>query len=211
MRIRTGPLWRAVVILCMGMGLYLIYQRAAGWVERRMPNLADKPMQLAKAQLQNAWNIPAKDFHAMTVKRREGAIMGRVRANCWRAAGRIYYQVRGPESPADVTNGNDTKIFVFCEAEYRAEQSHKVERFMLSGATKLWKFHDRGTARSIVAAGRYKIERESGHITLTFWTPQREPVETIRFCYREDGQEGHIDFRPYQWPIAKHEPRGSLQ
>ena len=187
----------------MGMGLIVICQRVSGWVERRMPNLADKPMQHAKARLQDTWNVPSKDFHVMAVKNRKGTVMGRVRGNCWRAAGRIYYQVRGPVSPEDVTNGNDTKKHVFCEAEYRDEESRKVERFMLSGATKLWKFHDRAVARGTVAAGRYRIERESGYATLTFWTPQREQVETIRFCYREDGQEGHMDLRPHQWPLSK--------
>ena len=176
-----------------------------------MPNLADKPMQLAKEQLKDAWNIPAKDFHAMTLKKRTGTIMGRVRVNWWRAAGRIYYQVSGPVSPEDVTNGNDAKTVVFCEAEYRDGPSRKIERFMCDGATKLWKFRGQAIARSVVAAGRYRIERESNNITLTFWTPEHEPVKTVRFRYQEDGQEGHMDFQPYQWPIAKHEPTGSLQ
>ena len=176
-----------------------------------MPNLADKPMQHAKARLQDAWNVPSKDFHVMTVKNRKGTVMGRVRGNCWRAAGRIYYQVRGPVSPEDVTNGNGTKKHVFCEAEYRDEESRKVERFTLGGATKLWKFRDLAVASGIVAAGRYRIERENGHAILTFWTPQREPADTIRFCYREDGREGHVYLQPHQWPLSKHELTGSLQ
>lgn len=114
-----------------------------------------------------------------------------------RAAGRIYYQVRGPVSPEADTHKNDPKEHVFCEAKYRAEQSRKVERFTLAGATKLWKFHDQAAARSAVAAGRYRIERENGDVTITFWTPRREPVDTIRFCYREDGQKEHMIWRPY--------------
>ena len=175
-----------------------------------MPNLADKPMQHARAQLEDAWNMPDEDFHAMAAIWRKGTIVGRVTGDCWQAAGRIYYQVRGPVSPETDTSENGPNEFVFCKTEYRDGQSHNTERFTFAGATKLWKYHGRAIARGIVATGRYRIERESNYVTLTFWTPQREPVETIYFCYRKDGQEGYMKLRPRWWPLSKQEPTNVL-
>ena len=151
MRVRSGPIFRIVVITCTCMGCYAAFRQAADWVERRMPDLADKPMQIAERQIKDAWNFPSKGFHAMRVVGREGTVMGRVKGNCWQAAGRIYYQVHGPVSPEANASEKEKIEYRFCEAEYSNGQRLKLERFMLSGTTKLWKYYGRATARSIVS------------------------------------------------------------
>ncbi len=187
----------------------MIYKRISEIIERRMPDLSERPMQIAQSQLADAWKVPAADFHEMAVKQRKGTIMGRVQAVCWRAAGRIYYRVRGPESPQEVShNGEngDANNFVFCEAEYRDEQSLKVERFSRGGGVKLWKFNGQAAARGTVAAGRYRIESENNYVAITFWTPESEQAETVRFCYRENWREGYMDFRPHLWQVSNLAP-----
>ncbi len=175
-------------------------------IERRMPDLSDRLMQLAKTQLDDAWEAPAVDVREMTMKQRKGTIMGRVSAKSWRAAGRVYYQLRGPESPGsesnDANNGDANK-FVFCEAEYRDEQSLRMERFSRGGAVKLWKVNGLIAARGRVADGRYRIERENNYLTITFWTPESEQADIVCFRYQENGQEGHMDFRLQPWPVSR--------
>lgn len=186
----------------------MICSRISNLVERRMPDLSDRPLRLAKTQFDDAWEDPAACAREMTMKQRKGTIMGCVTAISWGAAGRVYYQVRGPESSGAEANGTkdaingDIDTFVFCEAEYRDGQSLRLERFSYVGAIKLWKVNGLIAARGKVSAGRYRIERENNYVTITFWTLESEQADIVRFYYRENGQEGHMDFRPQPWPIT---------
>ena len=90
-----------------------------------MPDLADKPMQIAEKQIKDAWNFPSKGFHAMRVVGREGTVMGRVKGNCWQAAGRIYYQVHGPVSPE--ANASEKEKIEYRFLRSRVQQWAKIE------------------------------------------------------------------------------------
>ena len=206
--------------LCMGM--IMVAQRIAGWVERRLPNLTDKPMQFVETQLQEGWNVPSKECFPMVVGKRRGTIMGRVTARCWRTAGRIYHQVRGPESPEANTHENEPEEFVFCEADYAIGRDRKTDQFSVDRARTLWcvgglmtascwRTSGRTTASSAVAAGCYRLEREKGYVTLTFWTPESVPAHTVYFYYREGARRGQIELRPHRWPIPHNQPTGDLR
>ena len=132
--------------------------------------------------------------------------MGSATAKNWRAEGRIYCQVRGPESTEADHNGEG---FVFCEAVYLVGGSEKVEQFSANRARTLWRSRGRTTARSSVPASRYRIEHDSGYVTLTFWTPEWAPAHTVLFRYRQDGPENWISWCPHRWPDPPDESHGS--
>ena len=175
------------------MGTIMIGQKTAEWIQRRLPDLTEAPADRWKARREEAWTPPSEECVPLRIGQREGTIMGRVMAKNWRAEGRIYCQVHGPASSEADGNGDG---FVFCEAVYRVGGSEKFEQFSASRAHTLWRFRGRTTARSCVPAGRYRIQQESGNVTLTFWTPEWEPARTVFFRYQEDGLEGSIAWWP---------------
>lgn len=185
-KVRGKTVLTLLLFSALGIGGVMISRNIRERIQRHWPDLTDAAADELLAQRENAW-VPVGDRLPLECESHEGAVMGRVTANSWRSKGRIYFQVRGPESP-------DADGFVFCEAVYSAGASRKVEQYTRDRARILWQLNGQTTAYSAVSRERYRIRREAGHVKLTLWTLERELPESLLFRYREEDQIGTISF-----------------
>lgn len=161
-------------------------------IQRHWPDLTEALTDDLRIRRENAWMPPDEGCLTLTRRAGSGTIMGRVTATGWRAEGRIYFQVQGPESP----DAADQKVgTVFCEAVYPWGEGRKIEQYTADRVRILWQLRGQTTGYSVVSRSRYRIHREAGCVKLTFWTSEGEPPESLLFRYREEGEEGFVSFR----------------
>jgi hypothetical protein len=199
-RVRAKPILMLLLFVAMGIGTIMIVEKIRKRIERRWPDMTKAAIDDLRVRREAAWEAPLNGSLELPRGTSLGTIMGSVTAKGWSAAGRIYIQVEGPESPDAAKQADD---FVFCEVTYSMGEGEKIEQYMVDRGRIVWQLRGQATGYSAVSSARYRLCRETGRLKLTFWTSEQEPPESVLFHYCEDGQQGLITFRV---PVLKSKP-----
>lgn len=207
---------KRIVIACImaGIAALVAYRGDAihMWLQRQM--LQDDLMsqnEVARSEALN-WLPQGKTVQELAWNSGGGWVPARVELEKWSVADRFFYRLRGPVGPQSPQAGEMHAAVsdVFCEVYFKTDFGHEVWRLTQDGGRSNWVGSQGIIATAQIPAAQYRISREKGYITLTFWTHQDHPVGNIVFWYQESDLEGWLamdrrgpsrtDVRRWVWP-----------